>query len=173
MNIKIATPENAPAVARIHVASWQAAYQGLMPQDYLDKLSVETRENMWQKAFANPGIATNLVVLDPQDRVQAFCVFGPARDVDLETQLIGELVAIYVHPDHWYQGIGTALLKQVFTHARQAGWKQVALWVLHGNQPARRFYEREGFRTDSAEKRSSALTGHELHEVRYRKILDH
>ena len=173
MRIRIATPEDAPAVARIHVASWQAAYRGLMPQDYLDTLSVEARETMWQRAFADPGIATNLVALNPLGHVQGFCVFGPARDADLAIHPIGELVAIYVHPAHGSQGTGTALLAQVLGHAHQTGWEQLALWVLHDNLPARRFYEREGFRSDGADKRSSALTGHELHEVRYRKIVGH
>jgi len=42
--IRPATPEDARAIAEVHVASWRYAYRGLLPDDVLDRLSVEERE---------------------------------------------------------------------------------------------------------------------------------
>jgi len=49
--VRRAEPRDAPAVARVHVASWRQAYRGLLPQEYLDSLSVEARTTTWAKAF--------------------------------------------------------------------------------------------------------------------------
>jgi hypothetical protein len=36
--VRDADPEDAEQIAIIHVHSWQAAYRGLLPQEYLDRL---------------------------------------------------------------------------------------------------------------------------------------
>ena len=41
IDIRPATPADAPAIAAIHVASWQATYPGIMPAAFLAGLSVE------------------------------------------------------------------------------------------------------------------------------------
>jgi hypothetical protein len=47
--VRRAEPQDAPAVARVHVASWRQAYRGLLPQEYLDSLSIEARTTTWAK----------------------------------------------------------------------------------------------------------------------------
>jgi hypothetical protein len=42
--IRQAILEDAEAIAKVHVASWQAAYKGLMPAEFLASLSVERRK---------------------------------------------------------------------------------------------------------------------------------
>jgi L-amino acid N-acyltransferase YncA len=168
MKIRPARPEDAPSVAVIHVDAWRAAYVGLVPQAFLVGLSVESRTAMWQRAFAAPGPAVNLVAEDADQQINGFCVYGPSRDADAQGQAIGELAVLYVQPDRWRTGVGLALWSDVLAGARLAGWSAVTLWVLHGNLPARNFYEKLGFVADGAEKRSAQHTGGELHEVRYR-----
>ena len=41
--IRPAKSDDALEVARVHVRSWQAAYRGLLPDDYLDDLRAEER----------------------------------------------------------------------------------------------------------------------------------
>ena len=45
----------------------------------------------------------------------------------------------------------------------------MTLWVVKGNDPSRRFYERLGYCADGAERTESKLTGTPFIEVRYRK----
>lgn len=53
--------------------------------------------------------------------------------------------------------------------ANLAKFKEVNLWVLHGNARGRRFYEREGFQTDSAPVKEAHVGSVKLPEVRYWK----
>lgn len=49
---------------------------------------------------------------------------------------------LYVHPDHYRQGIGRALLNEVLQQVEGAAWTI----VLAGNKPAIRLYQEFGFR---------------------------
>ena len=44
MVVRHATPEDSRAIATIHVLSWQAAYQGVVPAQFLASMSVDQRE---------------------------------------------------------------------------------------------------------------------------------
>lgn len=48
-----ATPEDAPLVARLHVGGWRDGYAGLLPQSYLDSLSIAERTERWHKNLAD------------------------------------------------------------------------------------------------------------------------
>ncbi|WPZ32416.1 GNAT family N-acetyltransferase [Thalassobaculum sp. OXR-137] len=48
---------------------------------------------------------------------------------------------LYLLPTHWRRGIGTELLRRA-----QGESAQLQLWAFQRNMPARRFYERHGFR---------------------------
>jgi hypothetical protein len=49
MEIQLATANDCRSIAEVHVASWQATYAGLLPEDYLASLSVDQREAMWKQ----------------------------------------------------------------------------------------------------------------------------
>jgi hypothetical protein len=43
LTIRAATVADATAIGEVHVRSWQAAYAGLIPADFLARLSAESR----------------------------------------------------------------------------------------------------------------------------------
>lgn len=53
MTIRNAIIEDAKDIATIHVKSWQVVYKGLIPQSYLNNLSISKREKSWQKILTN------------------------------------------------------------------------------------------------------------------------
>ena len=57
-----------------------------------------------------------------------------------------ELQSLAVLEDRRGDGIGTALLHQVYREVRAAGMTEMVIGVLATNEPAMRLYEREGFR---------------------------
>ncbi|CAL9288312.1 GNAT family N-acetyltransferase [Streptomyces olindensis] len=158
-------------VAEIRVRGWQHAYRGMVPQSYLDGLSVaedaERRRRM-HLARAEGGVV-NLVAEDPGGEIVGWACHGPYREGEVLTEE-AELYALYVHPDRVGQGAGQALLVESLTRCAAAGRGRLLLWVLKENARARRFYERSGFRPDGAEE-PFEVEGVVVPEVRYGRTL--
>jgi len=56
------------------------------------------------------------------------------------------LTALWVDPRVRGQGAGARLVRAVLDWAKDAGYKEVLLWVTDGNADAERLYERHGFK---------------------------
>ncbi|WP_437075382.1 N-acetyltransferase family protein [Streptomyces sp. enrichment culture] len=156
-------------VAEVRIGGWRAAYRGLMPQPYLDALSVsEDADRHRARLTAADGRATDLVA-EEGGTVVGWACHGPYRDGEVLTP-DAELYAIYVDPGRCGEGIGRALLAESVRRCADAGHPRMLLWVLKGNTSARRFYERAGFRADGAEE-PFEVDGVPVPEVRYAREL--
>nr|WP_093607765.1 GNAT family N-acetyltransferase [Streptomyces indicus] len=159
------TAEDIDAVSEIRVRGWQFAYRGLMPQAHLDALDIEedaaARREFWAKR--PPGVRA--LVAERAGRIVGFCGFGPTRDDD-QPEGAYQVYAIYVRPAELATGAGRALMDATLDRCRTAGAPAVCLWVLTGNERARRFYERAGFRTDGTSA-TYDVDGVPVPEVRY------
>ncbi|MEC3973742.1 GNAT family N-acetyltransferase [Amycolatopsis sp. H20-H5] len=166
--VRAANLSDAAAIAEIHVRSWQAAYAGLLPADYLDTLSVEARTRGWERAIGNPDRPGRILLLSGDGALSGFAAIGPSRDDDADPE-VGELLSIYLRPELWGLGLGRTLHDHALGELAQDGFRVVTLWVLDSNERARGFYERAGWSADGAAK-TDALPGGDvlLPEVRYR-----
>ncbi|MDB5802634.1 MAG: hypothetical protein JWL63_3573 [Rhodocyclales bacterium] len=171
MLIRPATPDDAQAIAEVHVAAWRSAYAGLMPQNVLDALSVEQRAAGWHRTLSSPGSSMTSVASGEDGKVVGFALYGPSRDEDRVNGLTGELLAINLLPQVWRCGFGRSLCDQALSHAQDQGWQSLTLWVLRENAGARAFYESMGFELDGMEKTDTRLVGSPLNELRYRQQL--
>ena len=157
-------------VSEIRVRGWQSAYRGLMPQPYLDGLSVtedaERRRALFTRA---PAGLVNLIAEDDAGDVVGWACHGPYREGELRTA-DAELYAIYVDPGRFGGGVGQALLRESVRRGAAAGHPRMLLWVLEGNARARHFYERAGFHADGTVE-SSDVDGVAVPEVRYARPL--
>jgi len=170
MELRLARAGDEVGIAHVHVATWQAAYRGQIPDDFLDSLSVEQRAAMWQLIVADSTAPDRAcVVAEEEDRVVGFAHFSPCRDDDAAPGT-GELTAIYLLDTHWNRGMGRALLEYATDRLREAGFTAATLWVLDTNARARRFYEAAGWAPDGASQVSDRGT-FSLLEVRYRREL--
>jgi ribosomal protein S18 acetylase RimI-like enzyme len=165
--VRRAEPQDAPAVARVHVASWRQAYRGLLPQEYLDSLSVEARTTSRAKALSQlPDQTPTTLIGELDGQIVGFASVGPSRDDETDTAT-GELWGLYLDPAHWGVGHGHALHTEALDVARASGAAAATLWVLTTNQRARHFYERQGWAADGAVK--TVWRGDvRLDETRYR-----
>ena len=161
---------DARSIAEVHVRSWQAAYVGQVPDDYLAGLSVAQREAAWGEIIGGsewPATGT-LVLVD--DKVLGFASIGPSRDEGADPRT-GEVRAIYLDPGAWGRGGGRVLMDEALRSLRAAGFTDCILWVLRSNDRARRFYEKGDWRFDGSE-RVTDSRGFALTEVRYRCWLE-
>ncbi len=170
-----AAATDAHDVALVHVASWRVAYRGLLPDDMLDQLSVDSRAESWRRWLSRSlsgeptdgeaGPSHRLIVAHEGHEVLGWVGFGGGRDAADAHR--GELAGLYVHSDHWKRGVGSTLLARAEKELRLDGWKQSYLWVLAGNDRAITFYQRHGWLPDGGEKTVRISTGFEVRELRH------
>jgi ribosomal protein S18 acetylase RimI-like enzyme len=168
--IRKAKVEDAYGIAFVHVRSWQAAYRGQMPDEFLDGLDAEKRVNMWRELALQPDKFV-LVAEDNEQKIIGLSLLAPSRDPDTDPNT-AEVAAIYVQPEKWRKGIGHALLSASLDEGRKRKFDQVTLWVLEGNVRARAFYESFGFIQDGATKDDDHWKSFAVREVRYRLNLE-
>lgn len=149
MNLRPAAPQDAMPVALVHVRAWQAAYRGLMPEEYLAGLRPEERARHYDFAGLDPTRPRTLVAVEA-DTILGFATLSPARDEDTAGQ--GELCALYVEPDCWGRGIGQALASAARGELRALGFTEAVLWVVAGNARAERFYRADGWTADGRQR---------------------
>ena len=165
--IEPALPTDARRVAQIHVHAWQAAYVGIVPDDYLASLSVDKRETMWRQAIDKGG--PELLVARVDRDTAGWVSFDASRDKNA-AQGSGEIWALYVDPTRWSSGVGRTLLQRASERLAERGFGSVSLWVLAANARAIRFYERAGFTLDAGSAHMFELGGRSVQEVRYSMI---
>ncbi len=167
IEVRPAIPEDADAVARVHVRSWQSAYRGLIAQEYLDSLDPEAWVGRYNFGQVGIGVPSTVVAVDGST-IRGLATTRLCRDTDLSD--FGELSAIYVDPGYVRSGVGRLLITAARERLRAVGVTAAALWVLDGNVGARRFYERDDWAFDGT-RRTRTWGGAPADEVRYRCTL--
>ena len=140
--IRQALPTDARAIAEVRVDAWRRTYRGIIPDDYLDAMSVESSMNLWDRVLTAAPNTTNTFVAESEGRVVGF-----ASGMMLAERKHGfdaELTGLYLEPEAQRQGLGTRLVATVAAAQRSHGATGLIVWVIAGNKPARAFYERLG-----------------------------
>lgn len=148
-----ATAADAPAVARVHVRSWRESFAGVVPQAFLDKMSVERRTEAFAARFSEPGYGMHLAEA-PGPGVVGFADYGEPRD-DV-AGYDAELYAIYLLPEYQGRGVGRELFRRVVASLVGAGRRSLYLLALEAS-PYRSFYEK--LRGRVVERRTMELEG--------------
>ncbi len=166
--IRKARPSDGPAIARLHLASYRAAYRDLLPPAFLAGLTLPARELRWRASLRDPSRSTFVTMGHNANAagLTGFAEIGAARDDDAGAA-DGELIALHVAPAQWRRGIGRALHGQAIRALADRGCGAATLWVLAGNQRARAFYAAMGWAPDGRT-RHLAANGITIPEVRYR-----
>ncbi|MGH2963943.1 MAG: GNAT family N-acetyltransferase [Solirubrobacterales bacterium] len=164
--VRAATPEDAGSIAEVALRAWEEGFRGIVPAE-IDAERAWNRDGVWTRLSARDR-ETHHAVAELDGRVMGYLVFGPSRDRDAPAR-VGEVWALYVHPEAWRCGLGRALVGHALAELREAGCDVVTLWTLADSPSARAFYEACGFVHDGASQRREAL-GNAL-EVRYLRSL--
>lgn len=139
IDIHRARQNEAPDVADVHLASWRAAYRGIIPHTQLERMIARRGEAWWQKAIRR---GTHVMVINFNGMIVGYATLGINRARILPYD--GEIYELYLLPE--YQGVG--LGKKLFRNAQRIladyGLKSNVLWVLKDNVAACRFYDALG-----------------------------
>ncbi|MCO8252639.1 GNAT family N-acetyltransferase [Haladaptatus sp. AB618] len=141
MEIRPATTSDAADIRRVARAAWQEAYDFLPPKEH------DAAFNQWYtveqiEARMADDEAETLVATTDDELVG----YGHATaQTHADSVGEGELTDIYVDPDHWRTGIGTALLSGVEDRLHERGLTRLKAPVLADSESGTEFLESNGF----------------------------
>ena len=157
--VRQAHVEDAKAMARIHVQSWQETYRGLIADEILDRPGfVEWRERFWAAALSDERYALNRAAVAERDGMVGIAMAGPPEESEAHWPL--QLFILYVLAADHGTGAGRDLLAAVI------GNDDAALWVADPNPRAQAFYRKHGFKPDGSRKHDLDLDLDEIRMVR-------
>jgi GNAT superfamily N-acetyltransferase len=154
ITIRRARLADAVPIAAVHVAAWRSTYPGILPDDYLARMSVPRQAAHYERAIRG-GTGVHVATASGVDlgaeggppRVVGFATAGPCRAPGGGLGLAdGEIETLYVLDDWRERGIGRRLMRAAAGHLAGIGCTSAFVWVLREN-PARWFYERLGGKT--------------------------
>ncbi|MBN6749417.1 GNAT family N-acetyltransferase [Micrococcus luteus] len=144
-------PDEAHALADLHVATWRETYTHLLPADFFSESYVTGRRRMWEHVLAHPREEISVLVAEQDGALVGFAWAGPSHGPATEQPPRAlTLYAIYVLTAQHGTGLGQALLD------RTLGSEPAMLWVALENPRAIAFYRRNGFEFDGAEETDPA-----------------
>jgi ribosomal protein S18 acetylase RimI-like enzyme len=142
MEIRPAAIDDAAGIARVLVDTWKETYQGILPDEVLQRLKYGVQQKRWAKILAQADGREGIFVAVREDgEIVGFASGGPNRDHHGKDE--GELYAIYVQRDYQGQGLGRALWRRVAAWLAARNFHSLVVWVYEKN-PARGFYEAQG-----------------------------
>jgi len=141
--IRPAVPDDAEAVARIYIDSWNAGFGELMSQP--NRTVTTELVERWRHDLAQP-TPHRWWVAQHEGSIVGFAGIGPSRD-PVDSQL-GELHAIAIDPPYWRKGIGRALISLALQHLVSDGYREAVLWTVEGYERGIAFYEAMGWSRD-------------------------
>lgn len=137
MVVRPATASDLAGVGAVAARTWRDAYAGLILEADIERFLAD--------AYSLAALQQTLRVLGrgflvavEGDEVVGYAMGGRNREGR------GELFAIYVLPERQGAGIGRRLWRAAARHLGGLGLRELVVWVLASNGPARRFYERQG-----------------------------
>ena len=163
MHVRKAKPTDASSIARVHVNSLRETYSGIVPAEFLARLSYKHREQEWQSLIATAHKSeAGVLVMEDSEIIIGFADGGPVREEMLSFE--GELYSIYILREYQRKGLGTQLVSLIAQQLLGEGMHSMMLWVLARN-PARHFYNAIGGKP--FKRRYIAIGGTKLLELAY------
>jgi ribosomal protein S18 acetylase RimI-like enzyme len=135
-----AGPGDAQDLARVHVGSWRETYRGMLPQVYLERMSLALHARRWRTRLLRANEVT--LVAESARGLVGYCSGEWARGGVRPGE--AEVTTLYVLRKAQRNGLGRQLLVATARALQARGAASLVIWVLRDNANARRFYERLG-----------------------------
>ena len=191
--IRAASPDDAAAIAGVHVSSLRASATDLLPAHLtpivLPPAGAAPRARAWKRWIERERTSTFVSLAGAT--LTGFCTLHPAPDERGTGGAAavtgagdgagaagsgtggpgGEIASFYVLPSEWRRGTGRRLGERAVAEARTRRFAEVMVWVLETNARARSFYESLGFRPGGESKAFLERPYASWRELRYRRAV--
>lgn len=130
--------DDAEAIARIRVESWQDAYAHILPFHVLARLDAQVDLERIRGRIERGGV----FVAEIDDVVVGYATIAPPEVESIDTQF--QLFSLYFVPTAYGTGAAYALVAHVAAAILDKGEERLSVWVFRDNLRARRFYDKLG-----------------------------
>jgi ribosomal protein S18 acetylase RimI-like enzyme len=162
--IREATVADVPSILRVAERAWNAAYGDILPQACIDTAMGEWYDGeTTRELLERDGIVYLVAELDGE--LVGYLNGGPSDE-----EGVARLGALYVDPERWGEGVGTALLETFETVERERGTDALRFRVLSANTVGTSFYRSHGY--DAVDQAWTNLFGERVRESVFRGELD-
>lgn len=158
-----AGPGDAVDLARVHVEAWRETYPGMLPQPYLDRMSMAAHARRWRTRLMRSAEIT--LVAENAEGLVGYCS-GDWSRAGGQAAGEAEITTLYVLRRAQRAGLGRRLLTSTARALAARGATSLVIWVLRDNAGARRFYERLGGACEG--ERPEPIAGGTVAAVAYR-----
>ena len=141
MLIREAKESDAAEIAKVQVDTWQQTYRGIVPDNYLNSLTCENKEQYWREFLVSDETHLVFVAETEEKQIVGFAAVG--QNQDAEKDFTGELYTLYLLADWQRRGIGRLLVQTAAQSLLKQQLTSMIVWVL-GDNPFRAFYESLG-----------------------------
>lgn len=155
--VRKATPDDAPGIASVHMAVQREIYQGILPEDLFDNVSVEAVVvDKREKVLADiEGKSCTFVAEDGNGSIFGYATGGPKREGPPEYD--SELYNIFVLQAHQRQGWGSALWLSVVEFLQGNGNRSLLLWVMKDTEAVGYYEHLNGRKVAEREERVAGI----------------
>jgi ribosomal protein S18 acetylase RimI-like enzyme len=128
-------------IASVHVRCWQESYAGLLPDAFLQNLSIDAKIEQWRQTILDPQVFTR--VAREAGRIVGFVSCGSVRE-GADKGADGEILAIYLLKAYHGRKIGRRLIAAAARFWLSKGGRRLIVLSMAGNNQASAFYEALG-----------------------------
>lgn len=150
----------------IHSTAYRNAYQGIMPDEFLDSITADGIEQYYRSLFKE-GIEKIALIFVAQEPIG--CMIIKKLQNGALDELVGEFKSIYLLKEHRGNGFGKKLILWGIERIKEWSCSKAYLWVLKENINSICFYESLKFETVKEER--TIIRGKKFVQIKYQKIL--
>jgi ribosomal protein S18 acetylase RimI-like enzyme len=162
MELRDATPADIPQIRGVAEASWTAAYAAFLTPGQCRRALDDLYDSESLERAIEDLDDLHLVVAESEQEVVGF---ASAEKTWADE---AELYALYISPDYWEAGIGSALLDMIVDLVRRDDVERLACSVFSKNYAGVGFFEANGFERLGETTTDVAGSVHEEYELERR-----
>lgn len=136
MEVRLANPSDAEAVAKIRVSAYKISYRGYLPDNFLDSLKIDDDVIKMTEEYLKDG--KMYLAIDNNQPI------AYAHVTDRENNVFS-IDALYCHPEHQKKGAGRLLVETLCQMKKEQGFKYCSVSTLKDG-PSIAFYEKVGLK---------------------------
>lgn len=144
MEIRRPSPDDAREVRAAWARAWRAGHREVVSERVLAEVPVDPSPDAVQRWRDRLDTWRDRILVADDDGVVGFIQIRLEETKPFVGDDEADLKELYVHPDRWGEGVGTALLEAGLDRL-PADVAAVRLETLSGNERAAAFYEARGF----------------------------